>query len=68
MKVRSITVTGEVGLSRDYQSVKAGFAVLVDLDEGENPKTVYQRVHKSMTEAALSEARANLEAILTGGA
>lgn len=68
MKVRSIVVAGEVAVSRDYQSSKAGFQVHVDLDEGENPKKVYREVHKSMSEVALMEARQRLEAILTGGA
>ena len=67
MKVTTITVSGEVAISRDYQSSKAGFAVTVELEPHENPKTVHREVHKSMSEVALQEARERLEQILCGG-
>jgi hypothetical protein len=68
MKITSIVVRGEVALSKDFQSAKAGFEAHVELEEGENPKTIHRRVYESLSELALDEARQKLERILTGGA
>ncbi|WP_309708302.1 hypothetical protein [Armatimonas sp.] len=68
MKVRSIVVSGEVAVSKDYQSAKAGFQAHIDLDEGDNAKRVHKDVFSSLSELALTEARERLEFILTGGA
>ena len=66
MTVKTITVSGEVKLSRDYQTASAGFEVVVALEEGENPKTVYKRVFDSFAELVAGEAREKLEAVLFG--
>lgn len=66
MKVTTLTVSGEVSISRDYQSSKAGFSVTVELEPHEKPRDVYPRIHKQMSEVALQEARERLEQILHG--
>lgn len=66
MTVRTITITGDVARSKDYQSTRAGFEVVVELGPGENPKKVFAEVYRSMSEAARHEAEAGLAALLYG--
>jgi hypothetical protein len=70
VKVTQLEIGGEVSVSRDYQSAKASFRVVVELDEQEqkDAKNIYRRFYRSLHEVALGEARERLEAILTGGA
>jgi hypothetical protein len=67
VKVTSITVAGEVSLSREYQKSTASFSAVVELEPGDNAKRVYREVHKSLSDAALQEAHERLEQILCGG-
>ncbi len=57
MKVQSITISGGIKRSREFQSADASFDVTVTLDAGENPKTVYRDVYRSMMGAIQQEAQ-----------
>ena len=57
MKVQTLTISGGVKRSRDYQSSDASFEVTVTLDAGENPKAIYRDVYRSMMAAIQQEAQ-----------
>jgi hypothetical protein len=63
VKIQSLTISGSVKRSAEYQSTDAGFEVVVTLDAGENPKRIYRDVYRSLmgvvqieAQEALSEA------------
>jgi hypothetical protein len=60
MKVQTLTISGGVKRSRDFQSTDAGFEVVVTLDAGENPQEVYGRVYQKMMNACQVEAQEEL--------
>lgn len=60
MKIQTITISGGVKRSRDFQSTDAGFEVTVTLDAGEKPQEVFGRVYQQMMRACQVEAQEEL--------
>lgn len=60
MKVQTITISGSVKRSAEFQSTDAGFEVVVTLDEGEQVREVYGRVYQQMMTACQVEAQEEL--------
>lgn len=60
MKIQTITISGGVKRSREFQSSDAGFEVVVSLEPGEKPQEVYGRVYQQMMRACQVEAQEEL--------
>ena len=56
MKIQTLTISGGVKRSCDFQSADASFEATVTLDEGENPKQVFARVYRSLMDVCQAEA------------
>ena len=72
MTIKQITVSGEVKISRDYQSTSSSFSCVVDLEQTadgkyENAKHAHDKVYAVMMEQSLEQAREQLENVLFGG-
>jgi hypothetical protein len=57
VKIQSLTISGSVKRSAEFQSTDAGFEVVVTLDAGENPKRVYRDVYRSLMGVVQIEAQ-----------
>lgn len=57
VKVQTLTISGGVKRSCDFQSTDASFEITVTLDTGENPKAVYRDVYRSLMATIQQEAQ-----------
>jgi hypothetical protein len=57
VKIQTLTISGSVKRSAEFQSTDAGFEVVITLDAGENPKAVYRDVYRSLMGVVQFEAQ-----------
>jgi hypothetical protein len=66
MKVNTITIEYQVTRSRDFQSVKLGGAVSLELADGEDKKECFEKARKWLAGQINTAAEEELEAVLFG--
>jgi hypothetical protein len=67
MKVSKMTIEYQVTRSRDYQSVRMGGSVEVELEEGEDLKERFDKARKWLSAQVNAAAEDELEIIVFGG-